>query len=489
MIPALKPYPKMKDSGVKWLGEVPDHWKLERLSRAADFRVSSVDKKSNEGEVPVQLCNYVDVYKHDHIDRSISFMRATATPSELNRFKLQANDVLITKDSEAWNDIGVPALVADPHEDLVSGYHLAMLRPIPGYLMGGFLFRALQSTSLAYQFHVEAKGVTRFGLSHAGVKSAKLPIPPLPEQAAIVRFLGHYDRRIRRLIRAKQKLIKLLKEQKQAIIHQAVTGQIDVRTGKPYPAYKDSGVEWLGKVPVGWEVRRLKYIADGIQMGPFGASLTELIAHDTGYKLFGQENTISGDFSKGRRWVTAEQFSALQRYELSPGDLVLTRKGSIGNCKMVPEDASPGISDSDTIRVRLNTEKVSGRLVVLLLQEASYVQRQIRSMQRGAILAGLNTATISNLRLAVPPISYQSGLLAEVDARAAVVSNAISEAEREIELLGEYRTRLIADVVTGNLDVREAAQGLPDEVEELVEEDVDGPGRYVPVDDVLVDDV
>ena len=81
-------------------------------------------------------------------------------------------------------------------------------------------------------------------------------LPPLPEQTAIVRFLDHADRRIRRYIRAKQKLIALLEEQKQAIIHQAVTGQIDVRTGQPYPAYKPSGVEWLGEVPAHWEVRR-----------------------------------------------------------------------------------------------------------------------------------------------------------------------------------------------------------------------------------------
>ena len=142
--------------------------------------------------------------------------------------------------------------------DLISGYHLALLRPRTDELAGGYLLRALQSKGLAYQFHIEAKGVTRYGLSHAGIKSVWLPLPPLPEQTAIVRFLDHADRRIRRYIRAKQKLIALLEEQKQAIIHQAVTGQIDVRTGQPYPSYKPSGVEWLGDVPEHWEMRRTK---------------------------------------------------------------------------------------------------------------------------------------------------------------------------------------------------------------------------------------
>jgi type I restriction enzyme S subunit len=116
---------------------------------------------------------------------------------------------------------------------------------------GGYLFRCLQSTCVAYQFHVEANGVTRYGLSHSAIKSTWLPLPSLPEQAAIVRFLDHADRRIRRYSRAKQRLIKLLEEQKLAIIHRAVTRGLD-----PNVRLKPSGVEWLGDVPEHWEVRR-----------------------------------------------------------------------------------------------------------------------------------------------------------------------------------------------------------------------------------------
>ena len=250
----LKPYPEMKDSGVPWLGEVPAHWKVRRLRNVIDMRVSNVDKHVKEDEEPVRLCNYVDVYKNEYINEQMNFMQATATDEEIERFRLEKDDVLITKDSETWDDIGVPALVTKPATDLISGYHLALLRPRTDELVGGYLLRALQSKGLAYQFYIEAKGVTRFGLSHAGIKSVWLSLPPLAEQTAIVRFLDHADRRIRRYIRAKQKLIALLEEQKQAIIHQAVTGKIDVRTGEPYPSYKDTGVEWLGEMLDHWEV-------------------------------------------------------------------------------------------------------------------------------------------------------------------------------------------------------------------------------------------
>lgn len=180
----------------------PSRWGVRRLRDVAELRVSNVDKHDKAGEVPVRLCNYVDVYKNDRITEDISFMRATAAEDEVTRFRLRRGDVLITKDSETWTDIAVPALVEYEAPDLVCGYHLALLRPRRGQMEGAFLLRALQSADVAQQFHVRATGVTRYGLSHADIQSVPVPVPPLAQQAAIVRFLDHADRRIRRAIRA-----------------------------------------------------------------------------------------------------------------------------------------------------------------------------------------------------------------------------------------------------------------------------------------------
>ena len=260
MAAELKPYRRYKDSGVERLGEVPAHWEVRRLCTIAEMRASNVDKHSRDGERPIRLCNYVDVYRADRIRAEMPLMAATAAPAEIEKFRLRPGDVLITKDSEAWNDIGVPALVEGAADNTICGYHLALLRPLSGCVSGGFLFRAVESSAVAYQFHVRANGVTRYGLAHNAIKTAWVPLPPLPEQAAIVRFVDHADRRIRRYIRAKEKLIALLEEQKQAIIHEAVTGRIDVRSAQPYPTYKDSGVEWLGAVPAHWSVWRSKRV-------------------------------------------------------------------------------------------------------------------------------------------------------------------------------------------------------------------------------------
>ena len=253
MISPSKVYPCYKPSADEWLGDVPAHWEVRRLRTVVDMRVSNVDKHTKEDEFPVRLCNYVDVYKNDRITSAMPFMTATASRDEIERFRLERGDVLITKDSEAWDDIGVPALVASA-DDLLSGYHLALLRPFTETL-GSYLARTLQSKAVAYQFHVRANGVTRYGLTHAGIQSVRIPLPPLPEQRAIVRYLDYVDRRIRRYLSAKRKLITLLDEERQAIISQAVTRGLD-----PNVRLKPSGVAWLGDVPEHWKVKKVTHM-------------------------------------------------------------------------------------------------------------------------------------------------------------------------------------------------------------------------------------
>ena len=134
--------PNHEPSNKQLFYHVPEHWTIRRIRTIAEMRVSNVDKHTNEQEIPVRLCNYVDVYYHDHINSDLPYMYATASYAEVQRFRLKPNDVLITKDSETWNDIAVPALVTDPPNDLICGYHLAILRPTRA-IEGAYLARAL----------------------------------------------------------------------------------------------------------------------------------------------------------------------------------------------------------------------------------------------------------------------------------------------------------------------------------------------------------
>ena len=229
MDPFPKSYPDYKPPGVEWLDEVPARWEIRRLRNIVEMRVSNVDKHVKEDEKPVRLCNYVDVYKNEYINEQMDFMRATATAEEIDRFRLEKDDVLITKDSESWDDIGVASLVKEPASDLISGYHLALLRPRSRQIKGGYLLRALQSKSLSYQFHIATKGVTRYGLSHADIKSVWLPVPSLDEQTAIVKYLEKATADINTATSRALQEIELLKEYRTRLIADVVSGKLDVR--------------------------------------------------------------------------------------------------------------------------------------------------------------------------------------------------------------------------------------------------------------------
>ena len=484
----LKPYPTYKDSGVPWLGEMPAHWEMRRLRNTSEMRVSNIDKHTKDEEQPIRLCNYVDVYKNDRIRSGMAFMRATATTDEIERFRLRSGDVLITKDSEAWNDIGVPALVEDTQDDIVSGYHLALLRPFLERVDGGYLFRALQSTAVAYQFHVEANGVTRYGLSHSAIKSVWLPLPSLPEQAAIVRYLDHADRRIQRYIRAKQKLITLLEEQKQALIHQAVTGQIDVRTGQPYPAYKPSGVEWLGDVPEHWERARLKAcLLRPMRNGLF----KKKDAFGSGVPLVNVADIYRDSFqidpaSLERVQTTPDE---MRTYQVRTGDLFFVRsslklEGTARSAVAIDCEAG-SVFECHLVQGRPDPRRAVARFLAFQLNSFS-LRHYLISRANVVTMATVSQGVLASCPIFLPSISEQERLLKQIDGECARVGATHDRARREIDLLHEYRTRLIADVVTGKLDMREAASRLLDEVEEpepLDETDALTDGEEEPTDD------
>ena len=226
---SLDPTPRLRPSGVGWLGGVPEHWEVRRLKQVASYRTSSVDKKITDGELPVRLCNYTDVYYRDRIRASDGdFMQATASPMEVSRFRLAEGDVVITKDSEDWRDIAVPALIDETAEDFVCGYHLGIIRP--GAMADpGFVFRAMQSVAVNQQLQVAASGVTRYGLPNPAVAEVFVPVPPLDEQRAIAEFLGRKVERIDALSSRVEDAIERLGEYRTALVTAAVTGRIDVR--------------------------------------------------------------------------------------------------------------------------------------------------------------------------------------------------------------------------------------------------------------------
>ena len=316
------------------------------------------------------------------------------------------------------------------------------------------------------QYLVCSKGVGTIqrNLYWPHLKRVLTLVPPLPEQAAIVRYVDYVDRRVRRYVGAKRKLIALLEEEKQAVVNQVVTRGLD-----PNVRLKPSGVEWLGDVPEQWEVVRLSAV-----------SRPKSVVNQQHRELLSVYLNLGvirfSDVDEKRTNPTSDNLSQYQAVD--PGDLVLNNqqawRGSVGISKL------EGIVSPAYLVLALRS-RLDPNFADLLFRDTSMVgQYVICSKGVGTIQRSLYWPHLKRIATLVPPLLEQTAIVEYLNKATAAINAAIARARRQIELLQEYRTRLIADVVTGKLDVREAAAQLP---EESVE---DGP---IDEDRLLGDDM
>lgn len=224
----LDPNVELVDSGIEWIGKIPKGWEVRRFKRIANIQASNVDKLTNPEDVAVRLCNYVDVYKNERISKDIQFMEATASRSQIRKVGLRKDDVLLTKDSETADDIGIPAIISGDIPNLVSGYHLYVARPNDKVSVGNFLFRYLQSQFVRSYFETSANGVTRFGLGATAVKELPVLVPQVEEQEEIGKYLNEKTALIDQITKRVEVSITVLKEFKSSLISNVVTGKIHI---------------------------------------------------------------------------------------------------------------------------------------------------------------------------------------------------------------------------------------------------------------------
>ena len=216
---------EMKDSGEEWIGEIPIHWETGKLKNNSDLKISSIDKHIFEEEIQVIVCNYTDVYYNEFITSELPLRKGSCSENEYSNFILKRGDVIITKDSESPTDIGVPSLVKENLDNVVCGYHLSIIKSNPKKLVGGYLFRQLQTNRIRSYFEINSNGITRFGLGKSSVLETPLILPPNSEQQQIVEYLDEQTQLIDKTISIEEKRIELLKEYRQSLISEVVTGK------------------------------------------------------------------------------------------------------------------------------------------------------------------------------------------------------------------------------------------------------------------------
>ena len=448
MIADLKRYAGYQDSGLPWLGAVPAHWQIVRskrlftprkeLARPDDVQLSATQAygviaqslyEERTGYRVVKISMHLDKRRHVEADDFVISMRSFQGGLE-----------------RAWTAGAIRSsyVVLKPDTQVDATYFRYLFKSAP-------YIAALRATG---DFIRDGQD-----LNYSNFCGVDLPLIPLTEQAAIGRFLDWANGGLERTIRAKRKVIALLNEQKQAIIHRAVTRGLD-----PSVPLKPSGIPWLGDIPQHWEVRPLKAACE-IQSGiTLGKDYVGQITHEYPYLRVANVQAGHANLSvvKTIRVTKAEALRCM----LQAGDVLMTEGGDpdkLGRGCVWNAQVTPCLHQNHVFAVRPNQSQLEPHFLSALMG-TRYARAYFESTAKQTTnLASTNKTKIGQFQVLLPNVDEQQSILSALKEETGPVNSAISRLEREIELLREYRTRLVADVVTGKLDVREAAARLPNE--------------------------
>ena len=441
MINGLRSYSAYKPSGVPWLGDVPEHWDVVQLGRIGVFSKGSGGTKDDEVLDGIPCIRYGDLYTtHKYF---ISQTRSYISPAKAGAYTpIKRGDVLFPTSGETIEEIGKSA-VNLMHTQVFCGGDLIIFRPtVP--MEPKFAGYALDCAAAQTQKSLMGRGVTIMHIYSGQLKYLWLPLPTLAEQTAIVRFLDHADEQIQRYIASKERLIALLEEERQALVHQAVT-----RGLAPNVKLKDSGVEWLGYVPEHWEIMRARFLLNEVDIRSATGTETHLSMSQVLGLVPGnlvEQSLISNSYAGGKL--------------VEEGDLVLNRlKAHLGVFALAKQSGVISPEYSVFRKRHLMSMKYFEQVFRLPV-----LRTELRIRAKG-IVEGfwrLYTNDLFDIRMPVPSFTEQQVIVDYLDKTTAITDAGIARARQQIELIEEYRTRLIADVVTGKIDVREVAERLPE---------------------------
>jgi type I restriction enzyme S subunit len=438
-------YHAYKPSGIAWLGEIPNEWKILKLKFISSIRLGTVDKKTEEGEISIRLCNYVDVYYNDFISTDLDFMEATASSDEIKKFALRKGDVLITKDSEEWRDIAVSAYVKTDLPGILCGYHLAHIRPDNKLVDGEYLFRSFQAYGINDQFRVAANGITRYGIGKTSIDSSLFLVPPIPEQTTIAAFLNHEMARIDALLKKKKKQIELLQEKRTALVSHAMTKGLN-----PSVPMKDSGIEWLGRVPEQWHVKQLRRVVS--KFVDYRGKTPEKV--DSGRLLITARVVKNGqiDFSLSEEFIKEEDYDAwMIRGFPSIGDVLITTEAPLGEVAQIT-DTKIALAQR-IILLKAEKRKILNEFLKFQLM-SEFGKGELWSRATGSTAIGIKAEHLRSVLIAVPPLDEQECIIQHINTEISKIEPPISQILKSIDLLQEYRSALISAAVTGKIDVR-----------------------------------
>ncbi len=448
-------YPEYKDSGVEWLGKIPNNWMFADLRRGIKLLT---DFEANGSFAEVK--NNVNL---DTEEKYAWYLRATDLENNrlgivegnrtcdrnaynyLSKTKLFGGEFLVAKRGEIGKIYVVPELPSKT--TLAPNLYLIRLNE---HLNSKFVYYWYSSSYGNPELILADKSTTIGALYKDDVKSCKILFPNINDQEKIVNFLDHETAKIDTLIEKQQQLIKLLKEKRQAVISHAVTKGLN-----PNVKMKDSGIEWLGEVPEHWKVKPLKCVCNLIDGDRSSVYPNESELVDDGIPFVSSKNIVNYKLTKNNlNYITEQKFAKLSRGKLVAGDLVITVRGTIGHVGIF----DPVIIGCETgfINAQMMIIRPSKGLTdyIQLVSESSLWQSQLEVLAYGSTVKQLSNEVLGNISIAIPSFDELSNFVNDVKKCCEKIEHLIFRAQSAVELLQERRTALISAAVTGKIDVR-----------------------------------
>ncbi len=437
---SIPAFPAYRDSGVGWIGTVPNAWDVKPLKHLAHFINGEAFKPTEWSDDGTPIIRIQNLNGGDDFN---------CFNGEVNpRHHVQKGDLLFGWSGNRGTSFGP---FVWPREGLhYLNQHIFKVEPRG--CDAGWFYWCLKAVTL----YVEEQAHGIIGMVHVtkgDLGAIPVPLPEHREQLAIAEFLDRETGKIDALVAEQERLIGLLREKREAVISHAVTKGLD-----PHATMKDSGVEWLGQVPAHWDVTRLGRITATRCDGPFGSGLKSEHYTDEGVRVIRLQNIRMGHFDDADAAFIDEEYfrNSLTGHAVQAGDVLIAGLGDdrniVGRCCIAPQGVEPAMVKADCFRFRLFTQRALPKFVALQLTAGS--QFDAGMMSSGSTRSRISMSMMATRPVALPPLPEQQELAEEIEARARDFDTLTAEAHSAIALLRERRAALISAAVTGKIDVR-----------------------------------
>lgn len=447
-------YEEYKDSGVEWIGGIPDNWEKQRIKFLCSNSSAGIWGEEEKGDT-----NDIACFRIADFDYQIGYLRfdkltiRNIQSKDLCGRVLDVNSLLIEK-SGGGEATPVGRVVRYNFEDKATCSNFIHFITINDSYSRDFLyyyFYALYANKENLLYFNQTTGIQNLKIGEYLGQSIFLP--KLPEQQAIATYLDEKCGEINRAIDVQNKKIELLRELKQTIITDAVTKGLT-----PNAPMKDSGVEWIGKVPEHWEVvplkRNLSKGQDNLKVGPFGSQLKgDEILEDGDFWVYNQRTVIDNNFKTTNSYIAASKYKDLQGFAVKGDDVLITTRGTIGRVAQVPHKYNKGIIHPCLIKFRIDNSKLIYPFLAYLFNESGIVKQQIMLNSNATTIDVIYGGTLKEIILPIPSIKEQKNIVKRLDEECTKIDSQISNANHRIELLNELKQSIITEAVTGKIKV------------------------------------